>query len=86
VLIIGPEVTVSWTHSTSSGITGYEILRKSGSTYQPYASVSSSATQYVDTGVSGINTSYSYEIETVTTNGTSGPSASASGTTPPLCL
>ncbi len=86
VLVLDPEVTLSWTASPSSFVTSYSILRKSGSgSYSQVAQVSPSTTSYDDTSVTGLGTSYTYEIKANAPGGTA-TSGSASATTPTLCL
>jgi hypothetical protein len=85
VIIVGPELTVSWTASPSSFVTSYTVLRKSGGGYATVTQVSATTTSYADTSVSGIGATYTYEIQANAPGGTA-TSAAASGTTPTLCL
>jgi len=86
ILIVGPELTVSWTASPSSFVTSYTILRKSGGgAYSAVTQVSATTGSFADTSVSGLGTTYTYEIQANTPGGTA-TSAAASGTTPTLCL
>jgi putative nucleotidyltransferase with HDIG domain len=85
-LILVPEVKLTWTDSSSYWVTGYEILRSSnGTSYSGIASVSSSATSYTDTSVSGLDTTYWYEVEALSPEGTA-TSAAVKVTTPTLCV
>jgi titin len=86
VLVIGPEVTVSWTASTSPSVTSYLILRGSSSgNLAMITSVSAGTSSYSDTSVSGLATTYWYAVEAVAPGGdaVSGP---VSASTPALCL
>jgi hypothetical protein len=86
VVVLGPEVRLSWTASPSSFVTSYEILRKSGgSGYSVLAEVSASTTSYADTSVTGLGTTYTYEVQADAPGGTA-TSAAASATTPALCV
>lgn len=73
-------VALSWTASTSAGITGYNILRgaTSGSEAQ-YAT--STTTTYSDSSVTA-GDPYCYEVEAVSSTGTSVPSNEACVTIP----
>jgi len=88
-LIIGPKMTLNWTITTSTFATGYNVYR-SGTNGGPYtflALVSGRATNtYVDTTVTGLNTTYYYVLRSVFSNWTSVNSNQATGTTPVLCL
>ena len=86
LIIVGPEVTISWTASTSPSVTSYVILR--GTTaggLSSLTSVSSGTTSYTDTSVTGFSTTYWYEVEAVGPGGTA-DSNEISSATPPLCL
>ncbi len=86
LVIVGPEVAISWTASTSPSVTSYVILR--GSTaggLSALTSVSSGTTSYTDTSVTGFSTTYWYEVEAVGPGGTA-DSNEISSTTPPLCV
>jgi hypothetical protein len=86
LVIIAPEVSLSWTASTSSSVTSYVVLRgTSSSSLSPLTSVSAGTTAYTDTSVTGLSTTYWYEVEAVAPGGNaiSGP---VSATTPTLCL
>jgi hypothetical protein len=86
VLVIGPEVILNWTASTSSSVTSYLILRgSSSSNLAMITSVSAGTTSYTDTSVSGLATTYWYAVEAVAPSGDaeSGP---VSATTPTLCV
>jgi hypothetical protein len=84
--VLGPEVELSWTASPSSFVTSYSIMRKSGSgAYSQVAQVSPSTTSYDDTSVTGLGTTYTYEIVANAPGGTAASSAK-SVTTPTLCL
>jgi hypothetical protein len=86
VVVLGPEVALSWTASPSSFVTSYSVMRKSGTgAYSQVAQVSSSTTTYDDTSVTGLGTTYTYEIVANAPGGTA-TSASKSATTPSLCL
>jgi hypothetical protein len=89
ILVLGPDVSLSWTASPTSSVTGYLILRSGKKTgpYSSIATVSGRATvSYTDSSVSGLGATYWYEVEAVA-GGTSSPAtAPASATTPGLCL
>jgi hypothetical protein len=78
-------VTLTWTDSLSSFVTGYDILRKSGSQYGVIATVSSTAHSYTDGSAEGLHTTYTYEVEALSSRGDA-VSAAVSATTPTLCL
>jgi len=88
VLILGPQVTVTWTASPTTRVTGYTILR-SGSkagTYNSIANVTPRTTvTFTDTTVGGLGTTYWYEVEAVA-GGQSATSGPVSVKTPTLCL
>ena len=89
VLVLGPEITLTWTASATTRVTGYAILRATGktSTYSLVATVSGRATAtYTDTAVSGLGKTYWYEIEALAGAASSSPSAPVSAATPGLCL
>jgi hypothetical protein len=82
---IGPEITLEWTDSTSSWVTGYEILRSSdGSDYSPVGDVEAGATTYSDSSSLWLDTSYWYEVEALSPEG-SATSAPAQTVTPITC-
>jgi hypothetical protein len=84
-VIVGPEIRVDWTDSTSS-VRDYEVLRSSnGSNYSPVGFVGPTSGSYTDTSVQGLGITYWYEIEARSSSGSSigGP---VSATTPLLCL
>ena len=84
--MLEPKVTLSWTASPSSFVTSYTILRKSGGGgYSEVAEVSGSTTSYADTSVTGLGTTYTYEVQANAPGGTAA-SAAASTTTPTLCV
>ena len=86
LVIVGPEVTISWTASTSPSVTSYVILR--GTTaggLSSVTSVSPTTTSYTDSSVTGFSTTYWYEVEAVAPGGTA-DSNEVSSTTPALCL
>jgi putative nucleotidyltransferase with HDIG domain len=85
LIVLGPEIAVTWTPSGTSSVTSYVVLRSSnGSTFSAVATVSPGTTSYTDTSV-GISTAYWYKVEAVSAGG-SATSAAASARTPPLCL
>jgi putative nucleotidyltransferase with HDIG domain len=62
-VIIGPLVNLSWTDSTSSDVTGYEILRSTdGSSYGAIAELSAGSASYTDSAVQGLGTTYWYRV------------------------
>ena len=85
LLVIGPEISLSWNASTTSSVTSYVVLRSAnGSTYSRVATVSAGTTGYNDSTV-GISTTYWYEVEAVSPGGTA-TSTATTATTPTLCL
>src|SRR5262249_26348143 len=72
---------LSWT--ASPGATSYTVLRGAASGGETTIASGITATSFTDSGLSG-NTTYFYEVEAVDSNGTSGPSSEASGTTAPV--
>ena len=83
--LIGPEMVLTWTRSTTAAVTGYTILRsKSGSAYTSIAIVGATIATYADTTVTGVGTTYSYEVEATSPGGTAVSAAVAKATT--LCL
>jgi predicted phage tail protein len=85
-IVLLPEVTVSWTPSTSSTVTSYVILRgSSAGSLSVLTTVSSGTTSYADTSVSGFGVTYWYAVEAVAPDGTA-ESGAVSATTPGLCL
>ena len=86
LVFVGPEVTISWTASTSPSVTSYVVLRGTTSGgLSTMTSVSSATTTYTDTTVTGLSTTYWYEVEAVGPGGTA-DSNEVSSTTPALCL
>jgi hypothetical protein len=89
VVVLLPEVTLTWTASPTARVTGYTILR-SGSktgTYSAIASVSGRTTvSYTDTTASGLGATYWYEVEAVAGSSTSPATTPVSATTGTLCL
>jgi hypothetical protein len=86
VLVLDPEVTLSWTDSPSSFVTSYTILRKSGGGgYSTVTQVAAGTTTYTDTSVSGLSTTYTYEVQANAPGGTA-TSSPGSATTPTLCI
>jgi hypothetical protein len=82
---IGPEITLEWTDSTTSSVTGYEILRSSdGSDYSVVGDVDAAATTYSDSSDLWFGTTYWYEVEALSPEG-SATSAPAQTTTPITC-
>jgi hypothetical protein len=86
VLVLDPEVILTWADSPSSFVTSYTILRKTGGGgYSSVAQVAAGTTTYTDTSVSGLSTTYTYEVQANAPGGTAA-SSPASATTPTLCL
>jgi hypothetical protein len=87
-LILLPEVTLTWTPSPTTRVTGYVILRSNAKTGS-YTSVGNAtprtAVTYTDTTVGGLGTTYWYKVEAVA-GGESATSGPVSATTPGLCL
>jgi hypothetical protein len=88
LLVLGPEVTLAWTASPTTRVTGYVILRStdSSSSYSSVGSVNGrTSVSFTDTSVTGFGTTYWYEVEALA-DGSSATSSTASATTPTLCL
>lgn len=71
VMVAGHSVTLTWTASSSSGVTGYDVFR-SQTTGGPYTQVNSSAlsgTSYVDSSVTAGQTYY-YVVTAIGQGGT----------------
>lgn len=88
LIIVGPEVALSWTATPSTYATGYLILRSdtSGGPYTQVGSVSGrDTTTFTDQNVSGGRTYY-YVVQATYAGWTSANSNEASATTPGLCL
>ena len=88
VLVVGPEVTLSWKASTSTTVTGYSILRSTSKTsgYSAVGSVTGrTSVSYTDTSVSGLGKTYWYEVKALA-GSLSATSSPASASTPTLCL
>jgi hypothetical protein len=82
---IGAQITLDWTDSTSSWVTGYEILRSlNGSDYSAIADVDVGAATYPDSYDLWFGTTYWYEVEALSPEG-SAMSAPAQTTTPITC-
>lgn len=77
---------MTWSDSTSSSVSGYEILRSAnGSSYSEIAGVSARSESFTDSTVQGLGTTYWYKIEARSDDGPATSSA-VSVTTPLLCL
>jgi HD-GYP domain-containing protein (c-di-GMP phosphodiesterase class II) len=89
VLVVGPEVTLTWTASPTTRVTGYKILRGTTKTSVTtvVGTVSGRTTvAYIDTSVSGLGATYWYEVEAVAGASTATSTPAVSATTPTLCL
>ncbi|HEX2027705.1 MAG TPA: hypothetical protein VHF25_06865 [Nitriliruptorales bacterium] len=87
LLVLGPQVTVSWT-ATASPASGYSIRRSStsGGPYTQVGTVSGAATtSFTDTSVSSSRTYY-YVVQSSASVWSSANSNQARATTPGLCL
>lgn len=86
VLVIGPEMSLTWTASPTTRVTGYQIFRgPNQSSLSLIGSVSGRSTvTYTDTTVSGIGTTYWYEVKAVAGSSTAASSPASGKTT--LCL
>jgi hypothetical protein len=88
ILVVGAEIKLTWTASPSTQVTGYVILRSTSKTsgYGSVGTVSGRTTlAFDDTSVTGIGTTYWYEVEAVAGASTSPASAPASAKTT-LCV
>jgi hypothetical protein len=88
VLVIGPEVVVSWTAGPGGSVTSYTIERTpagGGPSFSTVATVSATTTTYDDTSVSGGGATYTYKVVANNSAG-SAPSPPVNATTPALCL
>jgi hypothetical protein len=86
-VVLLPEVSLSWTASPTTSVTGYVILRGTSLSSLVHVGTVSGRTDtsYIDTSVSGLGTTYWYEVEAVSGDA-SGVSDPTSVTTPALCL
>jgi len=88
-LVLGPEIQLAWTATSSTYATGYKIYRSTtnGGPYTLVTTVTGrSTTSYTDTGASGFATTYYYVLTALYLNWISINSTQATGTTPTLCL
>jgi predicted phage tail protein len=86
LVILEPQVLVTWTASASTSVTSYIILRGTSAGSLSYlTTVSSATTSYTDASVTGLNTTYWYAVEAVAPSGDTA-SAAVSATTPTLCV
>jgi hypothetical protein len=85
VLVLGPEITVTWTLSQTSSVTEYRILRANTQTspYEAIGTVGSTTTSYADQGASG---PYWYEVVALAGSASSRPSGPVEGSVQGLCL
>jgi fibronectin type 3 domain-containing protein len=83
MLLAGHSVTLTWTASGSSGVTGYNVFRSqtSGGPYTQLNSSQITGTSYVDTSVTAGQTYY-YVATAVSSGGQSSYSNQASATVP----
>jgi len=81
------EVTLGWTASPTSTVTGYTILRGfSPDALSAIATVSGrTVTSYTDTGATVLGATYWYAVEALAPNGVA-TSGAVSATTPSLCV
>lgn len=86
-VILLPEISLLWSPSPTTSVTGYVILRGPNVNSLSYSGAVSGRTNasYIDTSVSGLGTTYWYEVEAVT-GGSFAVSGPISMTTPSLCL
>ena len=69
----GTNIALAWTASTGNDVQGYDVWRSTNGTNfgsGPYVALSSSATSYTDTTVTG-GTTYYYEVTSEDTTGDS---------------
>ena len=87
VVVLLPEVSLSWTASPTASVTGYVVLRGTSLNSLTHVGTVSGRTDtsYTDTSVSGLATTYWYEVEAVSGD-SSAVSDPISVTTPSLCL
>ena len=85
--VLLPEVVLSWTPSPTADVTGYVILRGPSVSSLKYAGAveGRTTTSYTDESVSGLKTTYWYEVEAVA-GASSARGGPVSVTTPSLCL
>ena len=76
-------VTLTWTASTSSGVTGYYVFRSTtnGGPYTQLTSTAVTGTTYTDTSVSALTTYY-YVVTALVGSSQSGYSSQASALVP----
>jgi putative nucleotidyltransferase with HDIG domain len=85
LLVLGPEISLRWTASTTGAVTAYVVLRSTnGHRYAAAGTVSAATTSYTGTSLA-VNKKYWYEVEAVAPGGTA-TSGAVSAATPVLCL
>jgi len=84
LLVVGPKVDLSWTGV--AGATAYEVERRDPGAPGFAVLTTVAATTYTDTTVLGGSRTYAYRVRALRGGWSSDPSASASATTPLLCL
>jgi putative nucleotidyltransferase with HDIG domain len=87
ILIIGPEVVLTWTDSPTPTVTSYTVLRETGSSggFTSIAQVAAGTSSYTDTSANGLGATYTYEIQANAPSGTAHTDPVAAST-PTLCL
>jgi hypothetical protein len=84
VIVLGPEITVTWAPSTTPSVTSYAVLRSTngGAPWSTVGTAPASGTSFTDTAVASGRT-YWYEVEAAAPGGTTS-SGAVSGES--LCL
>lgn len=84
LIILGPKVDLAW--NAVPGATGYQILRSTTSAGSGFSVLTTvTGTTHTDRNVSG-NRTYHYRVRMVAGGWSSGPSTTATASTPLLCL
>ena len=89
LIILGPQVSLNWTASSSTFADGYQILRSgtSGGPYSLHSTIGDpGTTNLLDTNLVGLSTTYYYVVRATRGNWTSAYSNQVAVTTPLLCL
>jgi putative nucleotidyltransferase with HDIG domain len=85
LLVLGPEISLRWTASTTGAVTSYVVLRSSnGVRYAAAGTVPAATTSYTDTSLR-MDKKYWFKVEAIAPGGTATGSA-VSAATPVLCL
>jgi hypothetical protein len=85
LIVVGPELILQWTASTTGSVASYVVLRSTnGDTFSVLGTVSAATVSYTDTSVQA-NKTYWYEVEATSPGGTA-TSGDISAVAPVLCV